>query len=71
MLTYSGSIFHERTDDHVFATYFVASELQKTGESCDEIPSGRFRWISLGTFQPNSESFLLCFSTFSIYAVIF
>lgn len=48
----------------MFATYFVAAVLQKTRESCDEIPSGTFRWISLGTFHPNYESFLVCFSVF-------
>lgn len=34
----------------MFASYFVAVLLQKTRESCDEIPSGSLRWISLGTF---------------------
>lgn len=45
----------------MFATYFVAVVIQKSTESCDEIPSGGFRWISLGTFYLRYESFLVCF----------
>lgn len=44
--------------------YFVAAVLRRTRESCDEIPSGAFGWISLRTFHPNNESFLICFSVF-------
>lgn len=47
--------------------YFVAAVLQKTRESCDEIPSGSFRWISLGTFHPNYDSYLVCFPTFFVF----
>lgn len=39
-------------------TYFVAAVLQNTRKSCDEISPGGFRWISLGTFLPNYESFV-------------
>lgn len=52
----------ERTDDHVFATYLVAVVLQMSVESCDEIPSGGFRWITLETFYPNYYSLPVCVS---------
>lgn len=41
--------------------YFVAALLRNTRESCDEIPAGSFRWVSVGTFYPNCNSELVCF----------